>query len=148
MSTNPLVGKVITDIQIAADLEAIRFVLADGEAIVAHCDVDCCSHTWIEDVLDPSAVIGSEVLRADDIDLPEEFHTPTKTDNGEEEMRYYGFLIETAKGRCTLAYRNSSNGYYGGNLSWPGDYHYGGVFGQNRSGEKWTSVIEGEAKAA
>lgn len=39
--------------------------------------------------------------------------------------QYYGCAIETAKGRFTIAYRNSSNGYYGGWLTWPTDGFYG-----------------------
>ena len=138
--THPLVGQTITAIYLADDQGAIKFVLNDGREIVARADGDCCSHTWIEDVIAPEAAIGAEVMRAEDIDLPEEFTQPTKTDHYEDEMSYYGFVIETAKGRCTLAYRNSSNGYYGGDLSWPGDHFYGGVFGQNNSKKEWQLV--------
>lgn len=125
-----LIGKTIARIQMTADRIAIRFVLDNGDAIGAVCDADCCSSTWIEDVIAPEAALESPVLCAGDIELPEEFRTPSKTENYEEEMKYYGFFIETAKGRCTLAYRNSSNGYYGGWLTWDGENHYGGVFNQ------------------
>lgn len=144
---NPLVGKVITNIDLANDRMAIRFSLNDGTEVIARCDADCCSQTWIEDVLNPDAAIGSEVVNAFSLELPEEFQTPTKTENYEEEMQYYGFAIETAKGRFTLAYRNSSNGYYGGWLSWPEkasqhSKHYGGVYGQNNSAEEWKPIQE------
>ena len=86
---------------------------------------DCCSHTWIEEVLNFDALLMTPVLNVDDIELSEEFQQPTKhPDQYEEEMQYYGLAIETAKGRCVIAYRNSSNGYYGGSLSWPGDYSH------------------------
>lgn len=141
---NALVGKTITNIFLAADKGAIKFVLSDGSEVIARCDGDCCSQTWIEDVINPEFAIGAEVMKAEDIDLPEEFCTKTKTDYYEEEMQYYGFLIETSKGRFTLAYRNSSNGYYGGSLVWwPGDEEwrfYGGVHGQNVSNEEWEEV--------
>lgn len=123
-----LIGKTITAVELTDDQEAIRFTLADGSQIVALCDGDCCSHTWIEEVLNPEFAIGKPVLKAEDIELPTEFLTPTKTENDEEEMAYYSFLIETANGRCTIAYRNSSNGYYGGNLSWPDEYYHDCVF--------------------
>ena len=125
-----LIGKTITKIQMTADRIAIRFILDNGDVIGAVCDADCCSNTWIEDIIAPEFALGSPVLRTGDIDLPEEFRTPSKTGNYEEEMQYYGFFIETAIGRCTLAYRNSSNGYYGGWLTWDGEEHYAGVFGQ------------------
>jgi hypothetical protein len=147
MAKNPLVGKTIAQMFLADDQGAIRFVLSDGSEIKARCDGDCCSHTWIEDVINPKAAIGSEVLSVDDLDLPEEFRLATKTEHYEEEMAYYAFVIDTAKGRCTLAYRNSSNGYYGGSLSWDGDYHYGGVHAQNNSSEVWRAVAESAADA-
>lgn len=139
-----LFGGTIVAIHLASDREAIKFTLADGREVVARCDGDCCSHTWIEDVFDPEAALG-EVTKAEDIDLPAEWQTKTKTDNYEEEMAYYGFAIETPKGRCTIAYRNSSNGYYGGNLSWPGGYFYGGVHGQNVSNENWRLLASAQA---
>lgn len=140
MAQHILVGKTIIGIDLSDDRQAIRFRLADGDPIVARCDGDCCSHTWIEDVLTPESALG-EVINAEDVDLPEHLRQKTKTDNYEEEMAYYGFVIDTAKGRCVLAYRNSSNGYYGGSLNWPDDrYYYGGVYGQNKSKEIWVPL--------
>lgn len=138
--TNPLIGKTITAVFLADDRESIKFVLSDGSNIIALCDADCCSHTWIEDVIGVEAALNSEVLKAENISLPEDLEVPTKTGNYEEEMAYYGFAIETAKGRCTIAYRNSSNGYYGGSLTWPGESFYGGVFSQNASEQIWVPV--------
>lgn len=138
---NQLIGKTIKQVLLTEDRGAIKFVLADGDEVVAMCDGDCCSHTWIEDVLNLDAALGAEVVSVEDIDLPAEFQQPTKTDHYEEEMAYYGLAINTTKGRCTIAYRNSSNGYYGGNLSWPGEHYYGGVYGQNRAEEQWKDVV-------
>ena len=40
-----------------------------------------------------------------------------KEDDGVSEyIQYYGLKITTNKSRCTIDYRNSSNGYYGGYL--------------------------------
>lgn len=142
MDNHVLVGKTVKEIFLADDREAIKFVLGDDSEIIARCDGDCCSHTWIEDVLAPEVAVGSPVLNVIDLELPEDLRTPTKTENYEEEMQYYGCAIETAKGRFTIAYRNSSNGYYGGNLAWPGESYYGGVHGQNESTEQW-KLIEG-----
>lgn len=139
-----LVGRVIQSIELATDRQAIRFNFNAGDSVIARCDADCCSLTWIEDIINPEAAIGAEVITVGDLDLPEELRQTTKTGNYEEEMAYYGFYIETGKGRCTIAYRNSSNGYYGGSLSWPGDHFYGGVHDQNVSNDDWKNVIEGD----
>lgn len=138
--THPLVGKKIAAVYLSTDQQAIKFVLDDGKDVDAFADGDCCSHSWIEDVLDPESLIGKEVLAVEDLDLPDALCGPTKTGYFEGEMRYYGCAIKTAGGVCTIAYRNSSNGYYGGNLSWPGDYYYGGVFGQNEQKGDWKLI--------
>jgi hypothetical protein len=134
-----LIGKTITALQMSGDQGALRFVLADGE-VVARADGDCCSHTWIEDVELPALGFPATVLAVEDIDLPKEMQVKTKTGHDEEEMAYYGCKITTDRGDLVIAYRNSSNGYYGGSLAWPGDYFCGGVGGQNGATEGWQDV--------
>ena len=142
MTPNPLVGQIIQQILLTSDARAIKFVLADGQEIIARCEGDCCSSTWIEDVFNPEAALGKPVASAVDIELPEALRGSTKTSNDEEVVQYYGFAIKTARGCCTIAYRNSSNGYYGGGLCWPDDDYYEGAFGQNKSTEQWIAVKE------
>lgn len=135
-----LIGKVVTAVHLADDNMAIKFDVADGEPIIARTDGDCCSHTWIENVENVEALIGAAVLSVRNIDMPE---APPR-DNDYDVIAYYGCGIATAKGECILDYRNSSNGYYGGSLSWPDDsYYYGGVHGQNKSTETWKRIMYG-----
>lgn len=139
METNALIGHIVTAIFLAEDRQAIKFTLDDGREVIASCDGDCCSHTWIEDLVGEDAAISAPVLSVVDLDLPEELRQLTKTDNYEEEMQYYGCGIQTVKGRFLIAYRNSSNGYYGGSLLW-GDAYLYGVMGQNVSKEVWRQI--------
>lgn len=134
MQKNPLIGKTIVRIEIAADKGALRFVLTDGECVV-HADGDCCSHTWIEHIDLPALGFPALVTAVDDLDLnkPDE-------EVDYETIQFYGCKISTDKGEIVVDYRNSSNGYYGGNLSWPGEHRYGGVYGQNNSKEEWQQV--------
>ncbi len=134
---NLLIGKTLTAIKIADDKEAILFVCEDGE-IKARCDADCCSHTWVEHIELPALGLPAMVLAVEDLDLP------GSDDNHPEHecLQVYGCKITTNKGDVVIDYRNSSNGYYGGNLSWPDDYFYGGVYGQNESSEKWVQVTK------
>lgn len=142
MKTNPLIGKTITAVWLAEDRKAIRFD-AGEEQIVARCDGDCCSSTWIENIEAPEALIGSPVLAAADLAMPDREYDHDKF----EVLAFYGFKITTAKGDCVIDYRNESNGYYGGSLEWPGTDHfyYGGVFGQNVSKEEWRSLASLQA---
>lgn len=119
---------------LAADKEAILFKTNEGD-IVVKCDADCCSHTWVESIELPVNGFPAVVAAADDIEMPD-------LGNGDAEcITYYGFKITTDKGDIIIDYRNESNGYYGGSLSWPDDnYFYGGVYGQNVSKEDWKPV--------
>lgn len=131
-----LVGKTLSSVEVAADKKAIRFTV-DGEQIVAKCDGDCCSSTWIESVDMPAGGLPARILAVEDLNMPEQ---PQADEY--EVVAYYGLKLTTDKGDLVLDYRNESNGYYGGNLSWPDEYHYGGVYGQNNSKEEWQPVTE------
>lgn len=83
------------------------------------------------------------MLVAEDLDLGKE---PVE-DEEYEYLQFYGFKLQTEKGDVVIEYRNSSNGYYGGDLVWPpadgedSDYFYGGVFDQNVSKEEWEQIV-------
>lgn len=130
-----LVGKVITGVKLAEDAMAILFQTTEGD-IIAKCDADCCSHTWIENVELPVNGFPALVLEADNIAMPE-----VSTEHNGDYIAYYGFKITTDKGDIIIDYRNSSNGYYGGSLVWPDEkYFYGGVHKQNVSDEVWKDI--------
>ncbi len=128
-----LKDRMLTKIELADDKMAIRFTTTQGE-VEALCDGDCCSHTWVEDIGLP--VNGLPAIVLDVVDVP----MPSLDDSGE--LKNYGCKIVTDKGDVLIEYRNESNGYYGGDLSWPDmdDYFYGGVFGQNISKKVWKEL--------
>lgn len=134
MNRNPLIGKTVTTLYMTTDNKALRFVLADGTEIVAKTDADCCSETWIEHISLPAGGFPATVLEAND--------TGGLPDSDDGCMQYYGFELKTNKGHMVLDYRNQSNGYYGGSLSWPGDHFYGGVYCQNVPNDDWKLVTE------
>lgn len=135
--SNFLVGKTINEIKIAEDKKALLFITTEGEFVVK-VDGDCCSDSWVESVERPALGFPVKVLKAFDLEMPEE--EDQENDDGEV-ITFYGFKMETTKGDIVIDYRNSSNGYYGGNLSWPDDdYFYGGVGGQNVSNEEWIDI--------
>jgi len=73
---------------------------------------DCCSETWLADVVNREALRG-EVIRVEVVDLPEGFLTD-QVRTRQEKDDVMGWEIYTTAGVCSLAVRNSSNGYYGG----------------------------------
>lgn len=134
---NPLIGKVITGLEISADRQALRFILSDGEMIL-NADADYCSYTWIEHVDLPALGFPATVLSVEDLSLPDQPASTFHTDS--DVLAYYGCKITTDRGELVIDYRNDSNGYYGGSLSWPGQYFYGGVYGQNVSKHEWQKL--------
>ena len=139
MTNGPLIGRTITAFELTNDRKAMRFTLADGETVVAKCDADCCSETWVEHIILPAQGFPATVLDAGDVDMPDLGDMP-----GREVVAYYGFKVTTDKGELVVDYRNGSNGYYGGNLTWPGVGHYGGVWGQNDPVLEWRRVTQDE----
>lgn len=131
---NILVGKTIIDMKIASDKQAVLFETTDGK-IIAKAYGECCSLTWIEHIELPARGFPVVVISADDIEMPD-----LGSPNNHECIAYYGFKIITDKGHIIIDYRNESNGYYGGSLSWPGEYYYGGVRGQNDSNLNWVEI--------
>jgi len=140
MSQHILIGKTLTGIELTTDRKAIRFYTTDGGPILARCDGDCCSDTWVEHVSLPARGFPAVVMSASDVSMPDLGEMPNR-----DVIAYYGFKLETDKGEFLIDYRNDSNGYYGGNLSWPDDeYFYGGVHGQNIAVDEWRSVTADE----
>lgn len=130
---NPLIGRMLLAIYLAEDKAAIQFVTDTGH-IVAKCDADCCSYTWIENIDLPALGLPARVLAVEPVDLNQ-----TMDDRGGE-LAFYGCKITTDRGELLIDYRNESNGYYGGSLVWPGERFYGGVYGQNVSTATWVLV--------
>ena len=135
---NKLVGKKIVDVKIAEDKLAMLFVCDNGEELVVRVDADCCSYTWIESVELPALGFPFTVIACDDLDMNKE-----PLENEEYEcLQFYGAKITTDKGDMVIDYRNDSNGYYGGDIVWPGEGFYGGVYGQNESNMDWRDIEE------
>lgn len=73
---------------------------------------DCCSESWFADITGVDALIGGIVTACDvaPFDGTEIYDGRTR----QECDTVYGWILTTNKGRATIAFRNSSNGYYGG----------------------------------
>ncbi len=133
--SNCLVGKTITGVKMATDKEAMLFETTEG-SIVCKVDGDCCSHSWIEHVELPALGFPCVVVSMGDLDM----NKPAQ-EIDYDHIQFYGYKLITDRGEIIIDYRNSSNGYYGGNIHWPDDdYYYGGVFGQNVSKEEWQDI--------
>jgi hypothetical protein len=107
-----LIGKEIVAIDVSRGEQALRFRCADGTAVVWDTEGDCCSESWWADGYSLSALRGATVRTASEIELPD-----YNVEDGRTRQEFdaaYGVRIETEKGGARFAFRNSSNGYYGG----------------------------------
>jgi hypothetical protein len=107
-----LVGKTILEIYRSDDSERLKFVTDAGD-VFFETDADCCSETWVEEILNADLLIGKRVVKCEDI----EGALPTYPDSGrQEEDETYGWRIDSDGGTAQVIYRNASNGFYGGSL--------------------------------
>ncbi len=113
-----LIGHLIRALYVSPGEEQLAFV-TDKATITYGTDADCCSETWFADVLGVNALLGATVTAVEDLQLPAGYDAQTDGRTRQEEDDVYGHTIVTDRGRCTVIYRNSSNGYYGGNLTGP-----------------------------
>jgi hypothetical protein len=116
-----LIGKVVVKIELADGEQYLRFTTTSGQFTYLT-EGDCCSETWFADLIGvynllPSrtrlGMDGHRVTSVIGLDLPE----PKDARSRQEYDSAYGYAIETYQGTCTVVYRNSSNGCYGGSCA-------------------------------
>lgn len=74
---------------------------------------DCCSETWFADIIGVRALLGHVVTSVEWLEMSE-----SEQDDRcrQESDQFYGVKLKTARGYIDIVYRNSSNGYYGGDI--------------------------------
>jgi len=116
-SYEPLIGAVLQSVEMIDDKGAVRFILDNGKTLTYDTYGDCCSHTWIEHITIPNDIFGAYVTSFTEPQLPP--HAPLDEPDAYEYVAVYHTAFQTTKGEIIVEYRNSSNGYYGGNLTGP-----------------------------
>lgn len=114
-----LVGETVVALYLT-DQQELVFACASGKVLHAAMNSDCCSDSWIGDVVNAPSLLGATVaavtvLDVERTDLPARCFDDTRTH--QESEQYFGFDVRTNKGNCTIVARNSSNGYYGGDFN-------------------------------
>jgi hypothetical protein len=107
-----LVGERLVGIDVSPNQHALRLRIQDGRQIVCTTYADCCSETWFADILGAKSSLGK-------VTKVEPRFSKAIEGDGRSRQEYdveYGFKIKTLRGDIDVAYRNSSNGYYGGSL--------------------------------
>lgn len=106
-----IIGKTINGIFINEDQSILIFDTNEGD-VTYQTESECCSETWFADITGVDALIGGTVQNATEVEMESVVDGRTR----QEEDEFYGVKIFTNKGYSSIVYRNSSNGYYGGEI--------------------------------
>ncbi len=90
--------------------DLIKFVCQSGKVLWWSAVGDCCSHSWFEHV-DFDAMKDAEVTS----ELEDSGYACEDIDEYDV-LKTYQYTLKTTKGHCDVEMRNSSNGYYGGDI--------------------------------
>lgn len=102
-----LIGKHINKLLGDKTFSWLVFETTDGQ-LSYYAEGDCCSSSWFEHLSGVEALIDSTVVDV-------EFADGGAEDRSDYEYLQWDFIIiVTNKGRATIEFRNSSNGYYSG----------------------------------
>lgn len=113
-----LLGKRVDKLEINSCNSHLLFTLEGGEQVCWFACGDCCSVSWFNDLENVEALVGQAVLEVTNLEMPD----PRSTEEIEKEkdtgeyLQFYGVRLTTAKGDVIVAFRNESNGYYGGSI--------------------------------
>ena len=121
-----MIGKTIKEVWLGAESGYdtwIQLKLANETSAYGVVSGDCCSTSWIENVELPARGFPCTIIACRELELPDMdddvMGNPTEFQG--ECIQYYGFSIATDRGELVIDYRNASNGYYGGDISWGPD---------------------------
>lgn len=104
-----LVGKRVMAVLMSQDSMVIAFDLDDGTRMAWQAEGDCCSAPIFYQCEDFDLVVGEIVTRAYESEV-----VGISEDNYGDVVDATFYTIQTAKGRGTIEFRLSHNGYYSG----------------------------------
>ncbi len=108
---NRLVGRVVSAVMVDAETQHYLGFETDKGAVWFEAQGDCCSESWFADIINAKALIGNKVMSVRGLDSIRLGDAPRTR---QESDWWYGFEVQARWGSCIIAFRNSSNGYYGG----------------------------------
>lgn len=124
-----LVGKIISHVYMGcadgyspyagnnAFFDAVLcFVMEDKSIFAIMCEADCCSESWVSDIIDFDNMIDAEIISVEILEDRQATEEENKRTRGLRD-KIYGIKIFSMKGYTDIIFRNSSNGYYGSEIT-------------------------------
>ena len=114
------------------------FIDIHGETWAYTTRSECCSETWFEEIINPENMVWEHIIGIEIKSMVEkESLSPEDDDNPRRGyIKEYGYTFKTQKGYTDIIYRNSSNGYYGGECEYLPDL----TFKEGTGGEITSSI--------
>lgn len=109
-----LIGKTVLAMKVA---DEYLIITTETDKLKYAVSGDCCSESWFADIAGLRSIVGKPVTAIKEPDLSQ-----YNCDDGrgrQEEETVYGLNIHSDDSFCTVIFRNSSNGYYGGWMECP-----------------------------
>lgn len=120
-----LIGKTVEMVLVDEDKNGyLVFIIKDGAPVVYAIEGDCCSSSWLEDIIGVENFDGAHVVTAEKKEFSDQdwneakgLHADTKPNEWEDDcLQIFGYTLGTDKGNIDIELRNESNGYYSGDL--------------------------------
>lgn len=117
-----LVGKKILKIFISES--HLKFE-TDKDNVCFYVEGDCCSHSYFHDFIGVEKLLKNGAVKSfrelNNNEFPKEIENEDKREDDDDSIKIYGYEIVTEDPQfgdvtSVLAFRNSSNGYYGGSM--------------------------------
>jgi hypothetical protein len=109
------VGKTLTGLW-GDGRDGIALVFGDGTHLKGIPQGDCCSVSWIEHIEGATGLRPGKIVSIEKIDMPDRGDYDA---NNYDVLSFYGerIVLDSAT-EIVIDFRNDSNGYYGGGISW------------------------------
>jgi hypothetical protein len=109
---NELIGTTILRLWVDDEQHLLIFETDRGD-MAYETYGDCCSETWFADIIGVKDLIGQRILAVEAIEMDSVEDERTR----QEQDEFYSVKLTTLRGYVDIIFRNSSNGYYGGNIN-------------------------------
>lgn len=110
------VGRKVRRVGLNLGKDLLVLELYDSSPVLLSAYGDCCSLSWFEHINGTIFLEGAVIQSVEGVYMS---HKDAGPDQDKDECNYikvYGYKIRTDKGIFEIEMRNSSNGYYGGNI--------------------------------
>jgi len=114
-----LEGRELLSVDVSNDKTLLTIHFKEGKPARFQAVGDCCSFSWIEHLEAPEDLAGRTLVGVDDARIEQGYDQEDDEDgyNSGDYIQVYNTRFYLDNGETiTIEYRNSSNGYYGGEL--------------------------------